>query len=202
MKPIELNSMKHFFIENLRKYGQISENSEKLLLPHIKHCIKPKGSHLLKKGQVDGGLYILDEGILRFYYIYNDKEVTTWFCKENMVAFSSSFFFRIPSFEYIQLLEDSSIYYISGNTLDKLYKMNEELNTIGRKMSEEYCMEFEERVASLQTQTALERYEKLMNESPDIFQRVPLGQIASYLAVSQETLSRIRRKFVTNETSE
>lgn len=66
MKPIELNSMKHFFIENLRKYGQISENTEKLLLPHIKHCIKPKGSHLLKKGQVDGGLYILDEEYCAF----------------------------------------------------------------------------------------------------------------------------------------
>ncbi|MGL5262040.1 MAG: Crp/Fnr family transcriptional regulator, partial [Bacteroides sp.] len=61
------------------------------------------------------------------------------------------------------------------------------------------CMEFEERVASLQTQTALERYQDLMLKSPDIFQRVQLGHIASYLAVSPETLSRIRRKFVNKD---
>ena len=190
--------MKKLFLDNLRKYGPISKATEGLLLPHIQHCTKNKGTHLLRKGQIDGGLYILEKGILRFYYLYQDKEVTTWFCKENQVAFSSAFFFRIPSFEYIQLLEDSSIYFVSGSVLDQLYKKSEELNTIGRKMSEEYCMEFEERVASLQTQTALERYKDLMLKSPDIFQRVQLGHIASYLAVSQETLSRIRRKFVTN----
>lgn len=191
--------MKKFFIDNLRKYGHISTETEQLLLPHIQHCTRAKGAHLLRKGQIDGGLYILEQGILRFYYLYQDKEVTTWFCKENQVAFSSAFFFRIPSFEYIQLLEDSSIYYIAGGVLEQLYKQSEEMNTIGRKMSEEYCMEFEERVASLQTQTALERYQDLMQKSPDIFQRVQLGHIASYLAVSPETLSRIRRKFVNKD---
>lgn len=189
--------MANFFIDNLQEYGSISDGTRIEMAPHIKHIYKSKGDHLLRKGQLNGGLYILEKGILRFYYIYNNKEVTTWFCKENMVAFSSSFFFRIPSFENIQLLEDSSIHYISGDVLEELYKTNEEINTIGRKLSEEYCMEFEERVASLQTQTALERYEKLMKESPDIFQRVALGQIASYLAVSPETLSRIRRRYVT-----
>lgn len=191
--------MANFFIDNLRKYGPISDETALLMAPHIKCINKGKGDHLLRKGQLNGGVYILEKGILRFYYLYNDKEVTTWFCKENMVAFSSSFFFRIPSFENIQLLEDSAIHYITGDVLDELYKTNEEINTIGRKLSEEYCMEFEERVASLQTQTALERYEKLMKESPDIFQRVALGQIASYLAVSPETLSRIRRRYVSKE---
>lgn len=187
--------MHSFFIENIRKYGPISSETEALLIPHIRHILKSKGTHLLRKGQLNAGLYILEYGILRFYYERNSKEVTTWFCKENMVAFSSAFFFQIPSFENIQLIEDSSIYYIPGDILNKLYQVSEEMNTIGRKLSEEYCMEFEERVASLQTETALERYKKLLSTSPDIFQRVPLSQIASYLAISQETLSRIRRKY-------
>ena len=193
--------MPHFFIDNLRKYGTISTETEKLLLPLIQHCTKPKGAHLLLKGQHTTGLYILEKGIMRFYYEREGKEVTTWFCKENQVAFSSAFFFKIRSFENIQLLEDSSIYYVKDTDFNQLYKESEEMNTIGRKLSEEYCMEFEERVASLQTQTALQRYEKLLSSSPDIFQRVPLGQIASYLAISQETLSRIRRKFAKNATS-
>ncbi|NLZ74114.1 MAG: Crp/Fnr family transcriptional regulator [Bacteroidales bacterium] len=188
--------MNTFFIENLRKYGPISEETENLLIPHIQHCIKKKGDHLLRNGQVNGGVYILEQGILRFYYVKNQKEITTWFCQENMVAFSSAFFFHIPSFENIQLLEDSSVFYISGDALNKLYKKNEQINTIGRKLSEEYCLEFEYRVASLQTKTALERYQSLMEQSPEIFQRVSLGDIASYLAISQETLSRIRRQYV------
>lgn len=194
--------MSSFFIDNLRKYGSISSDTEQLLYPQICHILKPKGSHLLRKGQLNAGLYILEKGIMRFYYERDHKEVTTWFCKENMVAFSSAFFFRIPSFENIQLLEDSSIYYVPGDILNKLYDISEEMNTIGRKLSEEYCMEFEERVASLQTETAIERYEKLLISSPDIFQRVQLGQIASYLAISQETLSRIRRKYAQNGLSE
>ncbi len=190
--------MKNFFIENIRKYGPISKDTEELLTPYIQYCNKYKGDHLLKKGQINGGVYILEKGILRFYYENNKKEITTWFCSENMVAFSSSFFFHIPSFENIQVLENSSVYYIAGDTLNKLYKENEQINTIGRKLSEEYCLEFEHRVASLQTQTALERYEYLMKQSPEIFQRVALGYIASYLAVSQETLSRIRRQYASN----
>ncbi len=188
----------NFFIKNLKKYGPLSSETQKLLIPHIQHCFKRKGDHLLKKGQVNGGVYILEKGILRFYYHNNQKEITTWFCSENMVAFSSSFFFHLPSFENIQVLEDSSVYYISGDVLNKLYKENEQINTIGRKLSEEYCLEFEHRVASLQTQTALERYEDLINHTPEIFQRVSLGDIASYLAISPETLSRIRRQFVSN----
>lgn len=193
--------MPHFFIDNLRKYGTISPETAQLLLPLIRHCTKSKGSLLLRKGQLTTGLYILEKGIMRFYYEREGKEITTWFCKENQVAFSSAFFFKIRSFENIQLLEDSSVYYVTDADFNQLYKESEEMNTIGRKLSEEYCMEFEERVASLQTQTALERYEKLLHSSPDIFQRVQLGQIASYLAVSQETLSRIRRKFAENGNS-
>ncbi|NMA74225.1 MAG: Crp/Fnr family transcriptional regulator [Bacteroidales bacterium] len=192
--------MSNFFIENLRKYGPISKETETLLTPHIRHCIKKKGDHLLKKGQVNGGVYILEKGILRFYYVKDQKEITTWFCQENMVAFSSAFFFHMPSFENIQLLEDSSIFYISGDVLNRLYKENEQINTIGRKLSEEYCMEFEHRVASLQTKTALERYKSLMEQSPEIFQRVALGDIASYLAISQETLSRIRKQYISRSS--
>jgi len=87
-------------------------------------------------------------------------------------SFQLLLFFHLPSFENIQVLEDSSVYYISGDVLNKLYKENEQINTIGRKLPEEYCLEFEHRVASLQTQTALERYEDLINHTPEIFQRV------------------------------
>lgn len=186
--------MEHFFIKNLRKYGPLSDETTEQLLPHIQHIYKKKGDYLIKQGQINDNLYILKKGIMRFFYLSDDKEVTNWFCTENMVAFTSRCFFSgLPSNEYLELLEDSSIYYISSKVFKQLYNSNIELCNVGRKIAEEYCLEFESRVPTLHTQTAEERYISLINETPEILQRVPLMHIASYLGVSQETVSRIRK---------
>lgn len=67
------------------------------------------------------------------------------------------------------------------------------MNTIGRKMAEEYCKILEDRVMSLQTETAVQRYHSLLKYQSDATQRISLGHIASYLGITQETLSRIRK---------
>ena len=69
-----------------------------------------------------------------------------------------------------------------------------DMNTIGRVMTEEYCKILEDRVISLQTQSAEDRYKNLLISQPDTLQRISLGHIASYLGINQETLSRIRKK--------
>ncbi|HEX7868847.1 MAG TPA: Crp/Fnr family transcriptional regulator, partial [Chryseobacterium sp.] len=68
------------------------------------------------------------------------------------------------------------------------------MNTIGRKMAEEYCKILEDRIKSLQTETAEKRYQNLIENQPDATQRITLGHIASYLGITQETLSRIRKR--------
>lgn len=103
-------------------------------------------------------------------------------------------FYDKPSFENIQFLETSTFFYISSNDLNELYKKYNDLNTIGRKMAEEYCVILEERIMSLQTETAEQRYNSLLKYQPDATQRISLGHIASYLGITQETLSRIRKK--------
>ena len=99
-----------------------------------------------------------------------------------------------PSIENIQLLEDSVFHYISNQNLQKLYNKHPDLNTIGRKVAEEYCLLLENRIASLQVDSAEDRYRKLIKDFPNISQRVSLGHIASYLGITQATLSRIRGK--------
>lgn len=187
--------MKHFFIETLRRYGPVSKETEQELLPYVRHCFKKKGALLTRKGQINDRLYVMEKGITRFYYYRGDKEITSWFCTENMTSFtSSSFFAHLPSDEYQEVLEDSSIYYISKKSLSKLYKTNLELSNIGRKIVEEYCLAFEERIASLHARSAKAKYTALIADFPELLQRVSLGHIASYLGVSPETLSRIRKK--------
>ena len=78
--------------------------------------------------------------------------------------------------------------------LNELYKRYHSMETIGRIMAEEYCKIMEDRIMSLHIQSAEERYNTLLKEQPDVIQRVSLGHIASYLGITQETLSRIRKK--------
>ena len=76
----------------------------------------------------------------------------------------------------------------------KAFEKYPEFNLIGRLLTEKYYIELEERTISLQFQTATERYLKLLQQQPQLLQKASLGMIASYLGISQETLSRIRKK--------
>lgn len=105
-----------------------------------------------------------------------------------------SFISQKPSFEIIEVMENSILYCIDYEQLQNLYKTYPDLNRIGRLLSEKYYIELEERVLSLQFKTAEERYRHIVENKPALLQKASLGQISSYLGISQETLSRIRRK--------
>ena len=183
------------FLETIKKFGYISESVEIDILKNINTENKKKGHYLIKAGQATANLFVLQTGLVRGFYIKNDKEINTWFAAENIVLGSAlPLFSNNPSIENIQLLEDSVFHYISNQNLQKLYNKHPDFNTIGRKVAEEYCLLLENRIASLQVDSAEDRYRKLIKDFPNISQRVSLGHIASYLGITQATLSRIREK--------
>lgn len=181
--------------EHLKKYGNLTFELENDLKNKIKFLKKHKGDFLLKEGQVVSNLFIIEKGLVRSFYNSNEREVNVWFGFENIILGSiTPLFFNQPSIENIQFLEDSTLFYISSKDLNEIYKNSLEMNIIGRKMAEEYCQILEERAFSLQTQSAEQRYKDLLKNQPESIQRISLGHLASYLGVSQETLSRIRKK--------
>ncbi|WP_185211629.1 Crp/Fnr family transcriptional regulator [Sphingobacterium mizutaii] len=183
------------FINKLKEYGCVNEEIEKELEAKVKRIVRQKGDFLLKKGQRTSGLFVIEKGLVRAYYTKEGREINSWFGFENIILGSiMPVFYNLPSSESIQCLETSIIHYISMSDLEKLYEKYSLLNTIGRKMAEEYCMILEERINSLQTQTAEQRYKNLLAVHPEAIQRISLGHIASYLGISQETLSRVRSK--------
>jgi len=93
----------------------------------------------------------------------------------------------------LQFLEDSESYVLSAEDLQDLYSRYPELNQIGRLIAEEMCIILEERINSLHTESAIERYQSLVKKQPNLLNRITLGHIASYLGITAETLSRIRR---------
>lgn len=152
-----------------------------------------KNAVLLKEGHVCRHIHFIEEGLARAFYYKDQKEYTSWFMDENNLIISVfSFFSQKPSYENIQLLEDSSIVSLDYDNLQQLYRQYPEFNYIGRILTEQYYTISEERTKSLRTLSAHERYIQLMEVFPSLFNRVPLQYIASYLGMSRETLSRIR----------
>ncbi|RUT00155.1 cyclic nucleotide-binding protein [Dulcicalothrix desertica PCC 7102] len=156
-----------------------------------------KGSILLEPGTVCDNLYFLVEGVAREIWYQGDKEVTSWFSFEGEFFTASSFFSQKPTSESIVLVSDSKLLYISHTSLHYLYDYDSDpiWNKVGRLMMEQYFMALEEHFVSHHSQSAAERYNKLLQKFPEILDKVSLKHIASYLGITQETLSRIRTKY-------
>lgn len=189
--------MSNPLIEKLRCYGPLTPETESELSRKIRYYERKKDDFFLKEGQVISSLFLLDRGLIRAFFHRKGKEVNSWFAGEGLIlGLILPLYFRKPSFENIQFLEDSAIYSIPFDDFDALCHRFQDLNTIGRKFAEELCLIMEERITSLHTESVEERYASLIASNPEFLQRINLGHIASYLGVTQETLSRIRgRKF-------
>lgn len=155
----------------------------------------PKNYFILKQGAVCKNLWFLTKGAVRYFYTDNEgKDSNVWFSlDQDIVADASSFINQSASFESIQLIEDSLFYAIEYNNLQKLLQTNHTFAIWYIKLVEKYYVhQIEDRIGDLQFLTAKQRYEKLLAQFPSISQRISLGHIASYLNITQETLSRIR----------
>lgn len=153
----------------------------------------PKKTQLLVEGQVCDQLYFIEEGLARAYYYNNEEDVTAWFMPENnLILAVRSFFRQEPSYEYIELLEDATIVSIKHSDLQHLYEQYPEFNYVGRVLTERYYVLSEERGLFLRRKKGKERLEGLLKIFPQIFNRVPLKHVATYLGMKPETLSRLR----------
>jgi len=165
------------------------------ILPYFEKEYIQKNQVLIKEGQVCHKLYFVEQGMGRSYYLKEDgKEVTQWFFGAgNFMSSADSFFKQSPSFYYLEILEDSILYSISHEKMDLLLAKYHKMEKFIRLLSIEMFTKIVHKLNAIQFQTARERYDYMISEFPDISRRVPLGYIASYLGMTQETLSRIRR---------
>jgi CRP-like cAMP-binding protein len=177
----------------LNSLHPLSQGANDYLLENLKTIEIPKKQFLLKQGKICYSIYFVKKGLLRCFYIKDDKEISSWFMKETDVIISvESFFNQSVSYENIQALEDCILYYIDYYELQCLYNTFPEFNFVGRALTEKYYQLSEQRLYSLRMQRAFEKYNFLMDHFPQIIQRVPSKYIASYLGITEETLSRIR----------
>ena len=151
---------------------------------------------LLSPGEISRRVYYIRQGFLRAYFIDKEgKQHTTWFMAKGDVMISVySFFTQQPAEEYIEVLQDSILQSLTWSQLQSYYADFREGNLVGRVITERYYLLSEERSISLRTQTPLARYQYLLQRHPNIHLMTTAENIASYLGITRETLSRIRKR--------
>ena len=128
------------------------------------------------------------------------KEINTYFaCDNQFISSFSSFINRTPSFEILETIEDSVVLELSYNALTKLYLESRKFEKLGRILAEKNYLCILDRTFLMQTKTAKEKYlDFIKTNDKKILQKVPQHQIASFLGIAPESLSRVRREISTS----
>lgn len=177
-------------------FHPISEDLQQAIVANSKIITVDKRTSLLRETEISDAIYFIVKGAIRIFYLDRQGEETnTWFLFENQLAISVySFFTGQPSFENIETLEDCTLIVLKKTKLDWLYENYVEFNIVGRKLTELYYMRNEAQANMLRRLGAKERYLHILKQQPQLLQRVSLGQLSSYLGISAETLSRVRKQ--------
>lgn len=181
------------FISQCQKIHPITEEAVQELLTISKKLPFAKGTTVQAIGHTCRTIYFVWKGALRIHYFKEDIDITESFEFENsFVARAESLFTGRPSRKAIEAIEASELIAIDSRKLFALFDSHPGLERLFRKIIEASYVTTINRIESLQFHTAEERYAMLLKERPDVLQRVPLKFIASYLGITQVSLSRIR----------
>ncbi len=159
----------------------------------IKHY--KKGAILLKEGQIATEVYFVLEGCVRQYFLIDgDEKTNNFFTEEQWVISMNSFSQNKPSNHFLDCCMDCTLVVGNREKEENLYKKFPKFETVSRKVMEKVFAEQQEIMSTYTTDTPEQRYLKLLKSRPDLFQKLPQYQIASYIGVKPESLSRIRKR--------
>ncbi len=154
-----------------------------------------KKSTLIAIGDIENHMSFLAEGIVRYYIPREESDLTFGFLFENQfVTAYDSFITQTPSQYQIETLTNATLWRITYQDLQEVYQKTESGNYIGRRMAENMFLIKSKREIALLSKTAEERYLHLFRERPNLIKEIPLKYIASYIGVTPQALSRIRKR--------
>ncbi|GGF31541.1 Crp/Fnr family transcriptional regulator [Echinicola rosea] len=176
------------------QYGLSDQAIDKLVKSGRVVSLGPH-SNIIQEGKTERSSYLIINGCVKAHLNHDGKEVTFWFGFEGDLLFSyNSKILNSPGYESITTLEKCQLWEIKNEKLDQCCQESLEIANWWRKLIELELLKTERRLIDRQIKTATQRYHELVCEHPQILQRISLGHIASYLGISQVSLSRIRRK--------
>ncbi|MDR2497486.1 MAG: Crp/Fnr family transcriptional regulator [Tannerellaceae bacterium] len=192
--------MNEEFLKNYFTERQLSKEELEVVLPHFKKVSFEKNDYLIEAGKVAGYYWFLDSGFIRSYtFDPEGNDVTTaFYLAGDIVIDWSSFFLRQPTREYMQAAEPCVCWELDYKTFQMLFHSIEAFREQGRATLVGSYFALKERSISMITDLAKDRYLRLIKDKPDIFQHASLKHIATYLGITDTSLSRIRKEIVTN----
>lgn len=158
-----------------------------------------KGTVLLRAGQVANETYYVHKGLVRQYYLIDGDEKNTFFYTEgHSVSSMTSLTSRQPAKHFLACLEESTLSVIERDKETELYRRFPRFENMCRASTEEELGNYQDMLATYITSSPEERYFNLIESRPELLDRVPQYQLASFLGVKPETLSRIRKRIARN----
>jgi CRP-like cAMP-binding protein len=184
-------------IHFLQSTGFINPQKSEEIAAYFSTYVISRNEYFLKEGTICNTYLFLENGFMRaFAYDTAGNDITTNFYEGSQVVFEvSSFFNRTKSQENIQAITDCEGWVITYEELNYLFHALPEFREFGRHLLVKGFALLKTRMLSMITETAEERYKRLLNHNAEIFQYAPLKYIASYLGVTDTSLSRIRKEF-------
>ena len=177
--------------------SRITDNDWLLLEPYLKTRDFRKNEFYLKAGETERQIGFICSGSFRWYYMNQKGEEVNYhfFLDNNFVVDYLSFITQAPTQMFIQAMEDTSIIMLPNRAIIlESYAQSHNWERFGRLISEGVYTDTVNRVHDFLFRSAEERYINLMKQHPDIFQRVSLSHISSYLGIQGPSLSRIRKR--------
>jgi CRP-like cAMP-binding protein len=163
----------------------------------IRQCLRTESHdrhHLLvREGELSSKMYFITNGAVRAFFFHGDKEYTDWFVFENMFFCTiSAFYGGVPSVQFIETLEPTELLVLQRSDISRLSDTYVDFQKLHNLILTQSLLILQQNIIDQRFKVAQERYRQLVLNYPQALQRVPLKHIASYLGVTQETLSRIR----------
>ncbi|NVK05011.1 MAG: Crp/Fnr family transcriptional regulator [Flavobacteriia bacterium] len=188
----EIRNQFELFINGTISDSEWSHFSERLVREEFL-----KGEMVLENGDIENHLSFIESGVVRFYFPDEENDMTFAFAVANSFASAyDSFLTRNPSSYSIQALASTALWRIDYEDLQKVYELSNVGNKIGRLAAEDLYLKKFLRELSFMNDSATERYLALLKTQPELIQMVPLKYLASYIGVTPQALSRIRRRVV------
>ena len=190
---IELKMNK--FIRFCNQVSILDKVASDELFDKLKTKTFQKGDLLLNEGNVCRNIYFIDEGLTKTFFYRDGKEFIMRFFHENMMfTVIDSYITQTPSTFMILALETTTVTYISQEELEELCKKHHCIETFLRKLVSFASINMSKRISEMLEENATARYNNFVKENNSLLQRISLGDLSSYIGITQVSLSRIRAK--------
>lgn len=188
--------MEKTLFDFIAKYITLDEEEKKALLSlDLFHSVK-KGTILLKEGQHSKESYFVLKGCIRIYYLVDGEEKTTAFYTELDALTPHAVINNVPSEYFISCVEDSILLVSTAEMEAEMNSKFPKFEVMCRKLSEQLLAKQQIDFDEFKTSSPEQRYLNLLEKRPDLVQRVPQHQLASFLGIKPQSLSRLRARII------